>query len=147
MPLHPEARKKVMNHLLRGDALGAHSTYWLALHNTTLSTATLPSTATEVTTVGTGYARMPLTSGMFTSATTSLSTCWLTTRVQFPDPLVNWTTARGFSIHDSSVRSSGGAGSTCWFFGDVNTPVVVSAGNPVAISSGSSTNGLQIGLA
>lgn len=135
-----------MNHLLRGDALGAHTTYWLALHNTTLSTSTLPTTATEVSTSGTGYARMPLTSGMFSSATTSLSTVHLTTRVQFPDPLTNWTTVKGFSIHDSSVRSSGGSGSTCWFFGDANTSVNVTAGNPIAISSGNSTLGLTIGL-
>lgn len=146
MPLHPDARKKIMNHLFRGDALGAHTTYWLALHSTDLTTAKLPSTATEITTVGTGYARMPLTSAIISSATTALSTVHLTTRIQFPDPLTNWSTVYAFSIHDSSVRSSGGAGSTCWFFGNVNTTVNVSAGNPIALSSGTSTNGLQIGL-
>lgn len=135
-----------MNFLLKGNAFTPPTTYWLRLHNTTLSTSTLPTTANGISTVGTGYGPMPITTGILSSATTALSTVHLTTRIQFGDPLVNWTTVKGFSIGDSS-QSSGAGASTCVFFGDVNTSVFVSAGNPVAISSGASTNGLQIGLA
>lgn len=141
MPASNEARKAIMNAAFRGDALTFPTTYWLSLHNTTLSTSTLPTTANEVTTVGTGYNRMPLTTAHFTSATTALSTVHLTTGVQFADPLTNWTTAKGFALWDSSA-----GGSTVWFYGDLNTSVNISAGNPVRVSSGNTTNGLQIGL-
>lgn len=142
--MHPDYRAKVQNFLIKSNALTPATTYWLGLHGSTLSTATLPTTATEVARAN-GYARMPITTGMLSSATTVLSTVHLTTRVQFPDPLTNWTTVKGFAIYDSSV-TSGGSASTCVWFGDLNTSVSVTAGNPVSVSSGVTTNGLQIGL-
>lgn len=147
MPMHPNARRKVMNAAFRGDALTFPTTYFARLHTTALSTSTLPSSGNMVSTVGTGLLTSlnKFTTGLFSSATTVLSTVHLTTGVQFPDPLTNWSTVYGISFWDSSVTT--GAASSCWFFGNVDTPVAVSAGNPIRISSGATTNGLRIGLA
>lgn len=143
-PFHPDWRKKIMNHHARGDAFTPPTTYWLALHTTSLTTANLPSSVNEVARTGTGYARMPVTTAMLSSATSANSSVVLTTGVQFADPLTNWTTIYAVSVHDSSV-TSGGSASTCVAFTNVVTTVNVSAGNPVRLSSGS-TLGFSWGL-
>lgn len=87
---------------------------------------------------------MPLTTGNITSATTLNSTCVLTTGIQFPDPLANWSTVYALAVYDSSV-TSGGSASTCVAFTNLGTTVNVTAGNPVRISSGT-TLGFSFGL-
>lgn len=143
MPMHPDYRRKVMNLFARGDAFTPPTTYWLGLHNTTLSTSTLPTTATEIARAN-AYTRMPVTTGMLSSATTANSTVHLTTGVQWPDPLANWSSAKGLAWYDSSVTSGAGA-STCCFFGDLVTPLVITGGNPVRLSSGTTLGG-SVGL-
>lgn len=141
--MHPDARAKVINAILKLNSLTAPSTWWLGLHGTTLSTSTLPTTATEVARAN-GYTRMPVTTAMLSSGTTANSTLHLTTGVQWPDPTANWTTVKAIAWYDSSV-TSGGSASTCWFFGDLQASVNVTAGNPVRISSGTTLGG-TIGL-
>lgn len=143
MPLSNEYRKKVINYMFRGDAFTPPTTYWLSLHTTSLTTAAPPTSATEVARAN-GYTRMPVTTGMLTSATTANSTINLTTGVQFPDPTGNWSTVYAIGIHDSSV-TSGGSASTLVAFANLQTTVNVTAGNPVRLSSGT-TLGLTFGL-
>lgn len=144
MPLHPDYRAKLVNLLAKSNAFTAPTTYWLGLHTTDLTTANLPTSATEVSRTGTGYARMPVTTAMLSSATTANSTVFLTTGVQFPDPLTNWSPARSVALYDSSVTSGAGA-STCVAFSTLSTQVNITAGNPVRFSSGS-TLGFSLGL-
>lgn len=144
MPLHPKYRAKLMNLLVKGNSIVTPTTLWLGLHTTALSTAALPTTATEVSRTGTGYARMPVTTAMISSATTANSTVVLTTGVQFPDPLTNWSTIHALAVYDSSV-TSGGSASTCLAFTNLVTTVFVSAGNPCRLSSGT-TLGFSWGL-
>lgn len=144
MSLHPDYRRKIQNLLARGDAFTPPSSYFLGIHTDDLTTANLPSTANEVARTN-GYVRMPVTTAMLTSATTANSTVFLTTGVQFPDPLGDWGMAKSLAIYDSSV-TSGGSASTCVAFGQLVTSVNITAGNPVRFSSGS-TLGLSWGLA
>lgn len=127
--------------MFKGDALTMNTSWWLGLHSTSLSTAALPTTATEVTRAN-GYARIKAanTSGTgnstdaFSSAT-SVTHIKNTTGFQFPDPSASWSTIYAVALYDSSVTSGAGA-STCWFFQNINTTTPVSAGNPVRFSSG-----------
>lgn len=144
MPMHPDWRAKIVNLIAKANSYTAPTTLWLGLHVSSLSTAALPSTATEVARTGTGYARMPVTTAMLTSATTANSSVVLTTGVQFPDPLTNWSTVHALAVYDSSV-TSGGSASTCIAFANLQSTVNVTAGNPVRLSSGT-TLGFSFGL-
>lgn len=133
-----------MNAIARNEALTFPTTYWLGLHSTALSTAALPSSATEFARAN-GYARVPVTTAMLSSATTANSTVYLTTGVQWPDPNpAGWSTIHAIAVYDSSV-TSGGSASTCIAFANVVTTVNVTAGNPVRLSSGT-TLGFSWGL-
>jgi hypothetical protein len=132
LPIHPNVRPQILNAMFKANALTFPTTWWVALHSTSLSTANLPTTATEVARAN-GYARMGVSTANWTSATTAVA-LFNSTGIQFPDPTANWTTIYAVSLHDSSVTSGGGA-STCWWFANVATTVNVSAGNPIRFSS------------
>lgn len=131
--MHPNVKARILNALFRGDALTLPTMWFVGLHSTSLTTAALPTTVTEVPRSN-GYSRMGVTTGNWSTATSALPVK-NSTGIQFPDPNpAGWGGVSAVALYDSSV-TSGGSASTCWFFQNLASSVTVSASNPVRFSS------------
>ncbi len=108
------------------------STLWIALMNSTVNDAWAPTDTGECP--GANYARYKFTNSTasnWTKATTGLvqnkATFTFTTSAS-----TGWGTLNSFAIVDTSSTGSGNA----WYWGDLTSPVAVSAGNVVRFSTG-----------
>ena len=123
------AENKIVDALLRAQALGAPATLYVSLHTTT-STAATPGT--EVT--GGSYARVAVTSALANwagtqsagSTTASTGTNGTTSNngtVTFPAPTANWGVITGFCLFDAASAGN------CWIYGLLTVAKTVNNGD------------------
>lgn len=108
------------------------TTLWIALLNTTASDTWVPTATGECG--GANYARYELdnsTASNWTKATTGLVQN-KATFVFSTSASTGWGTINAFAIVDTSSTASGNT----YYWGDLTSPVVVSAGNVVRFSTG-----------
>jgi hypothetical protein len=124
---------RVINSIVgKSTTLTAPSTMWIALTNSTINDAWSPTDTGEC--AGANYTRF-----QFTNSTASNWTKGTTGTVTNKDTFVfstaastGWGTVRAFAIVDTSSTGSGNS----WFWGDLTSPVVITAGNVVRFSTG-----------
>lgn len=121
------AENKIIDALLRGQALGAPATWYIALFTTTRADA---SAGTEVSTSGTAYARQAVTASLANwagtqsagSTTASSGTSGTTSNnnaITWSASTAAWGTIQSVGWMDAASDGN------CWISIDANTPVTV----------------------
>ena len=134
------AENKVVDALLRAQALGAPATWYFALYtaNPTDSTA-----GTEVT--GGSYARVPVTAGLTqfsgtqsagstTASTGTGGTVSNNATVTFPAPTANWGVVTGWALTDAATAGN------IWIYSALTVSKTINNGDAApSFASGAST--------
>jgi hypothetical protein len=128
MNLNDYAENKVFDAILRGQALGAPATFYLALGTNLRSDAGAPAEP-----VGNGYARVAVTPSLtnFTSTQGNTATSTGTdgtgeTAVEVLFPVSTGAWAGGVNIQSVWFMDAAAAGN-CWISIDLTTPIAVTA--------------------
>lgn len=125
------AENKIIDALLRAQALGAPANWYVALY----TTANNDADSAEVEVSGGSYARVSVAASLANfagtqsagSTTASSGTSGTTSNnaeIVFPAPTANWGSITAFGLYDAS------SGGNCWIYGDLNAPKTVNSGDP-----------------
>ena len=111
---------KILNWILNGASYTPPSTLYIALF--TARPAADGTGGTEVTTVGSGYARVAVTANTTNFPTTTTESCPSGVSVIFPTATSSWGLVTSFAIMDAST------GGNFLYIGDLTTSTTISVG-------------------